>query len=115
MIVSLKDYKQLVLWTDYFNSSLSRAKGRRVSLDRSVKDPTVEELAEAVRRFGSSPEAISAKHPKRMITSTGYVNIAKQHDIKKGLVISEIAKHLSNVRGERTAAAAKEQTKTRKT
>ena len=114
MIVSLKDYKQLVLWTDYFNSSLSRANGRRVSLDRSVKDPTVEELAEAVRRFGSSPEAISAKHPKRMIISTGYVNIAKQHE-KKGLVISEIAKHLSNVRGERAAAVAKEQTKSRKT
>ncbi|MCL4519172.1 MAG: hypothetical protein M1587_08260 [Thaumarchaeota archaeon] len=110
----MKDYKRLVLWTDYFNSSLSRDKGRRVPLDRSVKDPTVEELAEAARRFGFAPEVFSAKHPQRMTTGSGYVNVPKSSARKKSQVISEVAKHLSNVRGERTAASSKEQTKPKK-
>ncbi|MCL5069134.1 MAG: signal recognition particle subunit SRP19/SEC65 family protein [Thaumarchaeota archaeon] len=113
MVVSLKDYKQLVLWTDYFNSSLSRSDGRRVPLDRSVKDPTVEELAEAARRFGFTPEASLSKHPRRMTVGSGYVNIPKKSDFTKSKVIIGVAKHLSNVRGER-ASGAKDQPKPKK-
>ncbi|MDG6999942.1 MAG: hypothetical protein JRN15_12600 [Nitrososphaerota archaeon] len=110
----MKDYKRFVLWTDYFNSSLSRYKGRRVPLDRSVKDPTVEELAEAGRRLGFTPEVFSARHPKRTAASSGYVNVPKTGSTKKSQIISDVAKHLSNVRGERTAAVSKEQLKGKK-
>jgi signal recognition particle subunit SRP19 len=101
----LKDYKQIVIWTDYFNSNLSREQGRRVPLDRSVRDPTVAELTEATKRLGYSAQAVSAKHPKRMIQASGYVNIPKKPDLSKSRLILEVAKHLSNVRGESVAAS----------
>jgi signal recognition particle subunit SRP19 len=100
----LKDYKHHVLWLDYFNSSLSRAQGRRIPLDRSVKDPKLDELVEATRRLGYKPESELSKHPKRMWTQSGYVSIEKKSQLKKSQIISEVAKLLSNVRGERSAA-----------
>jgi len=58
----LKDYKRYVLWIDYFNSALSRSDGRRVPLDRSVKDPRLDELAEAVRSRLAHASSGSADH-----------------------------------------------------
>lgn len=110
----MKDYKKLVLWLDYFNSTLSRQQGRRVPRDRSVKDPTLQELAEAARRTGYSPELVASKHPQRMIVGSGYINVDKKSGLKKSTVIVEVAKHLSNVRGERAIAASKDQAKPKK-
>ncbi|MHB8566566.1 MAG: signal recognition particle subunit SRP19/SEC65 family protein [Nitrososphaerales archaeon] len=101
----MKDYKRLVLWLDYFNSSFSRSEGRRIPLDRSVKDPKLEELSEAAKRLGYSPEASQAKFPVRMMVFSGYVSIEKRKDLKKEHLIDEIAKTLSTVRGEKTAIA----------
>ena len=107
----MKDYKRFVLWVDYFNSTLSREQGRRVPLDRSVKEPSLDELAEATRRLGYNPDAVSAKVPSRSFLSSGYVSIEKKSGTPKSAVITEVAKTLSLVRGERTAASAKEQAK----
>ena len=107
----LKDYKRFVLWMDYFNSTLSRENGRRVPLDKSVKDPTLEELGEATRRLGFKPEPTAAKVPSRPTQQSGYVSIEKKTGSKKSQIITEVAKTLSTVRGEKTAAAAKEQAK----
>ena len=101
----MKDYKRYVLWTDYFNSTFSREAGRRVPLSRSVKDPTLDELKEAVQRLGYNPEPVTAKYPGRMMIPSGYVSIEKRSSEKKPKVISEVSKVLSAVRGERTAAA----------
>lgn len=100
----MKDYKRHILWLDYFNSSLSREQGRRIPLDRSVKDPKLDELVEATRRLGYKPEPEEGKHPKRMWVASGYVSIEKKVQVKKGSVIFEVAKMLSNVRGEKAAA-----------
>ncbi|MHB2035324.1 MAG: signal recognition particle subunit SRP19/SEC65 family protein, partial [Nitrososphaerales archaeon] len=43
---------------DYFNSTLTREQGRRVPLDRSVKEPALDELAEATRRLGYNPDTV---------------------------------------------------------
>jgi signal recognition particle subunit SRP19 len=107
----LKDYKRFILWVDYFNSTLSREQGRRIPLDRSVKEPLLDELAEATRRLGYKPDAIQAKVPSRSFLPSGYVSIEKKSGAKKSEVITEVAKTLSVVRGERTASAAKEQIK----
>jgi len=101
----LKDYKRYVLWIDYFNSALSRSDGRRVPLDRSVKDPRLDELAEAVRRLGYDPETSQAKFPPRMMLQSGYVSIEKRPNLKKGEVMDEVSKSLSAVRGERAAGS----------
>jgi len=93
-----------VLWIDYFNSTFSREAGRRIPLNKSVKDPTLEELTEAVKRLGYKPESVVAKFPSRMMIPSGYVSIEKRNNEKKPKVLSEVAKILSTVRGERTAA-----------
>jgi signal recognition particle subunit SRP19 len=103
----LKDYKRFVLWIDYFNSTYSRGNGRRIPQNKSVKDPTLEELGEAARRLGYDPEIVIAKYPSRMMIPSGYISIQKRSGEKKPKVISEVAKVLSNVRGEKTAAATK--------
>lgn len=41
-----------VIWPAYFDAGLSRNEGRRVPLDLAVEDPTVDEIAEAVRQVG---------------------------------------------------------------
>jgi signal recognition particle subunit SEC65 len=101
----LKDYKRYVLWIDYFNSTYSREAGRRVPLNRSVKDPTLDELTEAVKRLGYNPESVAAKFPSRMMIPSGYVSIEKKNNEKKPKVLSEVAKVLTTVRGEKTLAA----------
>lgn len=93
-----------MLWIDYFNSTFSREAGRRIPLNKSVKDPTLEELTEAVKRLGYKPESVVAKFPSRMMIPSGYVSIEKRNNEKKPKVLSEVAKILSTVRGERTAA-----------
>jgi signal recognition particle subunit SRP19 len=109
----LKDYKRYVLWIDYFNSSFSRDSGRRVPLSRSVKDPTLDELSEAVKRLGYNPESVVAKFPARMMIPSGYVSIEKKSGEKKPKILSEVAKVLGTVRGERTLAAQQAPTKKR--
>jgi signal recognition particle subunit SRP19 len=111
----LKDYKRRILWIDYFNSTLSREDGRRIPLNRSVKDPSLEELSEAAKRLGYSPEPVVAKFPMRMSIPSGYLSIEKKVNVTKSQVISEFAKTLSSVRGERAALAEKDQGKSPQT
>jgi signal recognition particle subunit SRP19 len=97
----LKDYKRYVLWLDYFNSSITREQGRRIPLDRSVKDPKLDELVEATTLLGYSPESEALRHPKRISVQSGCVSIEKRSGVKKGALLIEVAKSLSNVRGKR--------------
>ena len=48
----MKDYDHLIIWLDYFNSTLSRAEGRRIPLDKAVKSPTLDELCQAAAQLG---------------------------------------------------------------
>lgn len=81
-----------------------------MSLDRSVKDPTLGELSEAVSRLNYEPESVSAKHPGRMMIGSGYVSVQKKPEMKKSQLILEVSKTLSTVRGERTAHHSKDRT-----
>jgi signal recognition particle subunit SRP19 len=94
----MKDYDRLVIWVDYFNSSLGRSEGRRVPLNVAVRNPTLEELKEAVRRNGYRAETQDAAHPKRMRSPSGYVSIERKKP--KAQTIREIATLLSSIRGE---------------
>jgi signal recognition particle subunit SRP19 len=99
----LKEYKRHVLWLDYFNSSMTRREGRRIPLDRSVKDPKLSELVEATKALGYNPEPEAVKHPKRMSLQSGIVSVEKREGKKKSVILLEVAKSLSNVRGKRIA------------
>lgn len=101
----MKEYKRYVVWLDYFNSTISRLEGRRIPLNKSVKDPTLQELREASTRTGYNAEAFVAKMPSRPFLASGYVSVEKKQGVKKAQTISEIAKALSSIRGERTTAS----------
>jgi len=94
----MKDYSRLIIWVDYFNSSLSRAEGRRVPLSMAVKNPSLKELSEAAKRAGYDPEEASAAYPKRPVTRSGYISIERRK--AKSSTIRELAPILSKIRGE---------------
>lgn len=94
----MKDYDRLVIWVDYFNSSLGRSEGRRVPLNMAVRNPTLEELEEAARRGKYGVESQGAAHPKRMRNQSGYISIERKKP--KTQTIKELAALLSTIRGE---------------
>lgn len=79
-----------------------------MSLDRSVKDPSLDELSEAVKRLEYELESVSAKYPGRMTVLSGYVSVKKKGQIRKSQLLMEVSKVLSAVRGERSAHHAKD-------
>ena len=91
---------------DYFNSTYSHEQGRRTPLNKSVKDPTLDELTETATRLGYKPLPVAAKFPSRMMIPSGFVSVEKKTGEKKSKVILEFSKMISTVRGERTAGAA---------
>jgi len=73
----MKDYDRYIIWLDYFDSTLSRSEGRRVRLDRAVKEPTMQDLAKAAAALGLDAKMQEARHPKRSDRPSGYISIAK--------------------------------------
>ncbi len=94
----MKDYNLLVLWLDYFNSNLKKSEGRRVPLNLSVKNPTLDELVKTAKLKGFNPKPFVASYPRRGLTPSGYITIEK---IKpKSIALKEVAEALIIVRSE---------------
>lgn len=89
----MKDYNLLILWLDYFNSNLKRSEGRRVPLNLSVKNPTLDELVKAAKLAGYNPKPSVASYPKRGLTPSGYIAVVKTKS--KSVVSKEIAEALT--------------------
>ena len=51
----MKDYEHVVIWLDYFNKTLPRNKGRRLSKEKCVFDPSLKELIDASNAAGLQP------------------------------------------------------------
>lgn len=99
----MKDYKRLVIWLDYFNSSISRPKGRRVPLNMAVRSPSLDELIQGAKRAGYAPEPEVAAYPKRSASVSGYVSVER---IKaKSLIIKEVSSALRTLRTERRVSS----------
>ena len=87
----MKDYEKQVIWLDYFNSSYSRSQGRRVSRNRSIKNPILSDLLEAAKRLNLNPVSHEVIHPN---------DLPDTKKNKKTLVLQDIAKMLTIVKGE---------------
>ena len=70
----MKDYERQVIWLDYFNSSYSRSQGRRVSRNRSIKNPILSDLLEAAKRLNLNPTSHEVVHPKHTSINSGYIS-----------------------------------------
>ena len=98
----MKDYEHLVVWLDYFNKNLKRSKGRRLSLEHCIYDPTLKELIDATTSAGFevTESAERSRFPRRPFVRSGYVVIPKQ--IPKTKVLDKISTRLVAKRNKRS-------------
>jgi len=75
----MKDYEHVVVWLDYFNKTLPRAKGRKLDKEKCIFDPSLKELIDATKAAGfeitESDE--KARFPKRPFVRSGYIVLPK--------------------------------------
>jgi signal recognition particle subunit SRP19 len=100
----MKDYEKLIIWLDYFDSSVPRSKGRRIANHSATKSPTLNELKLAAQKLGLEPEVFESRRPSSRKV-TGYIQVKKV--MKKGELIKKLANQLSVVRSELRKAAEK--------
>ena len=75
----MKDYEHVVIWLDYFNKTLPRNKGRRLSKEKCVFDPSLKELIDASNAAGLQPNETEeqVRFPKRPYVRSGYIVLEK--------------------------------------
>jgi len=75
----MKDYEHVVIWLDYFNKTLPRAKGRRLEKEKCIFDPSLKELTEAAQAAGFEITETEEKvrYPRRPFVRSGYIVLPK--------------------------------------
>lgn len=100
--LSVKDYDHVILWTDYFNRNLSRRKGRRVSKDNAIFDPSIQELVDACKSAGfvvsNEKTNETARFPRRPYVRSGYIMLEKNENLKKSNILSTLASEMAQNR-----------------
>jgi signal recognition particle subunit SRP19 len=94
----LKDYDHVIVWTDYFNRNLSRRKGRKVSKDEAIFDPSIQELLDASKSAGftisNDNTNETARFPRRPYVRSGYVMLEKKENLTKSNLLSTLAEKI---------------------
>lgn len=94
----MKDYDYVILWLDYFNKNLPRAKGRRVKKEHAIFDPTLSDLVEAAKESGYDPQQDlindGARYPRRAFVKSGYVALPKKDNVRKNLLLITLAQKM---------------------
>ena len=90
----MKDYEHVVIWLDYFNKTITMKMGRRVSREKSIFDPSLNELISAAKAAGLEPTETNdqARFPRRPYVRSGYIALAKAQP--KSKIISAISEKL---------------------
>jgi signal recognition particle subunit SRP19 len=90
----MKDYEHVVIWLDYFNKTLPRAKGRRLEKEKCVFDPSLKELTDAAQAAGFEITETEEKvrYPKRPYVRSGYIVLPKGSS--KTIILNKIAQKL---------------------
>lgn len=75
----MKDYEHVVIWLDYFNKNLPRDKGRKLSKEKCIFDPSLKELIEATKAANVelSESNDQVRFPKRPYVRSGYIIVPK--------------------------------------
>lgn len=98
----MKDYEHVVIWLDYFNKTLPKKMGRRVSRERCVFDPSLKELVDAAKAAGFEPTETNdqVRFPRRPYVRSGYIVVSKGQP--KAKVISTIGEKLASRRAKQS-------------
>jgi len=89
LLVTKKD-TPIILWPEYFDSSISKSHGRRVPRKLAANSPTVEQIAKAAKRLKLNPKIeIKKAYPSRWWKRSGRVLV--QAKTKKTKIIRQIA------------------------
>ncbi|GGP20540.1 signal recognition particle [Thermocladium modestius] len=91
---------RLIVWRVNL-AAIPRRRGRAVPKNLAIKDPSLEEIANAMRRLGLEPET----HPEKRYPSlwfdesvNGYVSAVKSEDVKRRRILIEIARIIKTSR-----------------
>ena len=98
----MKDYEHVVVWLDYFNKTLPKKMGRRVSREKSVFDPSLKELSDAATAAGFIPkeENDKVRFPRRPFVRSGYIILPK--GLPKSKVMAKISEKLVSKRAKQS-------------
>ena len=98
----MKDYEHIVVWLDYFNKTLPRDKGRKLSKEKCIFDPSLKELIEAAKAAGLEPTETDDKvrFPKRPYVRSGYIILPK--DGPKTKILNKISEKLVSKRAKQS-------------
>ncbi len=98
----MKDYEHVVVWLDYFNKTLPRNKGRKLSKEKCVFDPSLKELIEAAKaaQLELTESDDKVRFPKRSFVRSGYIILPK--DGPKTKMLNKISEKLVSKRVKQT-------------
>ena len=98
----MKDYEHVVIWLDYFNKTLPRDKGRKLSKEKCVFDPSLKELIEASKAAGVelSESNDQVRFPKRPYVRSGYIIVPKNGPKTK--ILNKISEKLVSKRAKQS-------------
>jgi len=98
----MKDYEHVVVWLDYFNKTLTRNKGRKLSKEKCVFDPSLKELIEAAKaaELELTESDDKVRFPKRSFVRSGYIVLPK--DGPKTKMLNKISEKLVSKRAKQS-------------
>jgi signal recognition particle subunit SRP19 len=83
------------IWPAYFNINFSRSKGRRVSREIAIHNPSIGEIEKAAIKLGLEPILVpEAIYPKQPWIKTGMLMVNKNYP--KEQILNKIAKKMRN-------------------
>ena len=99
----MRDKGKLVIWPVYLDQTKSRSRGRIISRKNSIKEPQLNEIKEAARQLGLSPEVEPQKaYPKSWWEVSGRVLVDDKGP--KSVIAKQIASTIKKARGQESPA-----------
>jgi len=87
-----------IIWPAYLDATLSRSEGRRVPEELAVEEPTVEEIARAVKQVGYDVELERDTTYSREYEPRGRVLVKNAGDASKSDLLQATAAYLGAIR-----------------
>ncbi|MES3517567.1 MAG: signal recognition particle subunit SRP19 [Natronomonas sp.] len=87
-----------VIWPAYFDAELTRGEGRRVPQSLAIEEPTVEEIAEAVRQVGYDAVIERDQTYPREYEPRGRVLVKDADDAGKSDLLGAVAAYVAAIR-----------------